>query len=47
MLQNETNPRSVAPSVWKWQPNEQEGVMENLPKMPNLAYFVCLTLTVN
>ena len=30
MLQNETNPSSAAPSVRKWQPDEEEGVMENL-----------------
>ena len=31
-LQNETNPTSVALFVWKWQPDEEEGVLENIAK---------------
>ena len=29
MLQNETNPSSVAVPMWKWQPDEEQGVMDN------------------
>ena len=31
-LQNETNPTSVALFVWKWQPDEEQGVLENIAK---------------
>ena len=31
-LQNESNPTSVALFVWKWQSDEEEGVLENIAK---------------
>ena len=41
MLQNETNPSSVATFVWKWEPDEEEGVIETLQISSNLAFFQC------
>ena len=37
MLQNETNPKSVALSIWKWQPNEDQGVLENIIKFSDFC----------
>ena len=37
MLQNETNPKSVALFVWKWQPDEDQGVLENITKFSDFC----------
>ena len=37
MLQNETNPSSLASSVWKWRSYEGEGLMEYLSNPLNLT----------
>ena len=39
MLQNETNPSSVAAFVWQWEPDREEGVIETLQISSNLAIF--------
>ena len=44
MLQNETNPKSVALSVWKGQPDEDQGVLENIAKNRDFLHFSCVQL---
>ena len=39
MLQNETNPSSVAAFVWQWEPGREEGVIETLQISSNLVFF--------
>ena len=33
MFQNETDPKSVALSIWKWLPEEDQGVLEYITKL--------------
>ena len=44
MLQNETNPKSVALFVWKWQPDEDEGVLENIAKFSDFCILAVFNL---
>ena len=44
MLQNETNPKSVALSVWKWQPDEDQGVLENITKFSDFCILAVFNL---
>ena len=44
MLQNETNPKSVALSVWKWQPDEDQGVLENIAKFGDFCILAVFNL---
>ena len=44
MLQNETNPKSVALSVWKWQPDEDQGVLENIAKFSDFCILAVFNL---
>ena len=44
MLQNETNPKSVALFVWKWQPDEDEGVLENIAKFNDFCILAVFNL---
>jgi len=43
-LQNETNPTSVAPLVWKWQPDEEQGVLENIAKFSDFGILPVFNL---
>ena len=44
-LQNESNPTSVALFVWKWQPDEEEGVLENIAKFRKFGILLVFNLT--
>ena len=44
-LQNETNPTSVALIVWKWQPDEEEGVLENIAKFSKFGILPVFNLS--
>ena len=44
-LQNETYPTSVALFVWKWQPDEEEGVMENIAKFSKFGILPVFNLS--
>ena len=44
-LQNETNPTSVALIVWKWQPDEEEGVLENIAKFGKFGILPVFNLS--
>ena len=44
MLPNETNPKSVALSVWKWQPDEDQGVLEKKEKFSDFCIVTVFNL---
>ena len=44
MLQNETNPKSVAQAVWKWRPDEDQGVLENIAKSNDFCIIAVFNL---
>ena len=44
-LQNESNPTSVALFVLKWQPDEEEGVLENIAKFSKFGILPVFNLS--
>ena len=44
MLQIETNPKSVALSVWKWQRDEDQGFLENIAKFSDFCILTVFNL---
>ena len=44
-LQNETNPTSVALFVWKWQPDEGEGVLGNIARFSKFGILPVFNLS--
>ena len=44
MFQNETNPKPVAQAVWKWRPDENQGVMENKAKSSDFCILAVFNL---
>ena len=44
-LQNESNPTSVALFVWKWQSDEEEGVLENIAKFSKFGILPVFNLS--
>ena len=44
-LQNDSNPTSVALFVWKWQSDEEEGVLENIAKFSKFGILPVFNLS--
>ena len=44
MLQNETNPKSLAFFIWKWHTDEVQGVLENIGKFGDFCILAVFNL---
>ena len=44
MLQDESNTKSAALSVWKWQPDTDQGVLESMTKFNDFCILAVFNL---